>query len=61
MWVASCLEKFTKDLLKKRCLVQVFMGISHLEKEKVIFQAKGGISTRSFLMARGESGELGLD
>ena len=57
MWITSRLEKFTKDLLKKRCSVQVFMGISHLEKEKVIFQAKGGISTRSFLMARGESGE----
>ena len=57
MWITSCLEKFTKDLLKKRCSVQVFMGISHLEKEKVIFQAKAGASTRSFLMARGESGE----
>ena len=40
MWITGCLEKFTKDLLKKWCSVQVFMGISHLEKEKVVFQAK---------------------
>lgn len=37
------------------------MGIFHLEKGKVIFQAKGGISAKSFLKARDESGKLGLD
>lgn len=34
------------------------MGIFHAEKEKVVFQAEGGIFAKSFLMARDASGKL---
>ena len=35
------------------------MGIFHVEKGKVVFQAEGGVFAKSFLMEREESAELG--